>query len=88
MDRGAWWATVHGVAEANIAEHASSMENHLWLQSMWPLGPVSLHAGTGHHQSPRALPRVHPDLHEGICSGEGQGQGTSSERITWLEYTA
>ena len=53
-----------GCKEANVTEHDCSIENHLWLQSLRPLGPACLHAGTGHRQSPRALPSVHPDVQD------------------------
>ena len=36
MDRGAWWAIVHGVAESDTAEHA----RYLILTDLYPLTPV------------------------------------------------
>ena len=47
MDRGAWWATVHGVAELNITEHTCAcaysythMHTHTPLSNITVIGHI------------------------------------------------
>ena len=45
MDRGAWWATVHGVAESNMTEHAlmhKHVRNQDELLEFWETNMSSL----------------------------------------------
>ena len=47
MDRGAWWATVHGVAKIQaqlkrlcVCTHTHSTSNSLQMKSSWTLGNI------------------------------------------------
>ena len=43
MNRGAWWATAHGVAESNTTEHAHTHTHHIFIYSS-----VNEHLGCFH----------------------------------------
>ena len=42
MDRGAWWATVHGVAKNLVTKHQQTMENQGLQAKGIPLRVLSL----------------------------------------------
>ena len=84
MDRGAWWATVHGVAESETAEqlsihsHQSTWLVKLALQSLWSLRKVSQ---VGIIFSKRALSREEAVVYQqGKASIQYENIQTMTER--------